>query len=742
MPIPSLTSSVSGGHSQALHIHLPPERSVRSETPATSRVTGLHAASGPHEEAIAPLAQRIVRPAPSAGLGAIKQTLLFLATLLGTASGARPNRVVPVHVNGTGRALANPTGLLDDLIPVLKDAGVELFYVARPSLTESQYGAEVLSAALQGCVSAANCSLTLLVPIPAQETSLPEAFRSDRRPGFLSSMMTGLFGENAYQLGSTPSVRFTALLMNPDLQVHAASTFPRSPLSPRPFPQGEAPGVMSAPFEMIFEVVTGRNRIYSPFSQRESPPVGPDYEVPADPQLEQAQRDRYRLFRDSRLPAAAIVTSDWVNREYIEHFSAHFRRRGFAVTHVPLHAEVTAIVVSPGSTIDDLRKFASDFGPRVIVEEPLSRLSNAPDNEDLFSPEEIRWAMSAMGITAILGALAGRLRLCKRVKQGPAPLADEPGAPVVHVAPRRGGAKRPARDQRALRAVENVPRIAHPTVTPSAPLHRGHGLDTDKSPKQAALDTATALGNATGEALTAVLKSIAREIQSAAMDPQGVALAAGMLHGVIDHARGNPYILNRYFDALGMDFPTVRQLVADARLQQDTWQLEAAQKLLLSDVQAVRLAVNARGGVPDDDLTPHGWALAHRRAPPVLPATRVRLRIEAQAGRSEVIRLNRSAVTDEARRIARAAAGDGRTAGIVIGTDIFIPGPQVLPHLHINDKMVTLTLGHGSDGGHKDLVSGDALQLANLEEGIRLLEADPLPGGAAMLEMLHFLRED
>ncbi len=693
-----------------------------------------------------------MRPGPSAGQGAIRHTLLFLATLLGTASAARPNRVVPVHADGSLSPLPDPVGFLDDLIPVLKGAGVELFYVARPTLTTSQYGAEALTATLQGCASAGTCSLTVLAPIPAREGLASDKLRWDRTPAFMSWLMPALFGPGVYQLGTAPAARLTALMTKPDLPVHAASTHPRSPFSPRPFVDGEAPGVMSAPLEMMFEVVVGRNRIYSPFSQSEYAPPSQDYEVPAEPQLEQAQRDRYRLFRESRLLAAAIVTSDSIESEHMGKFADHFRLRGFAVTRVPLYGDVTAIVIAPGSVVGELRQFAQDFGPAVVVEEPMSpRANDAGDGHGQSQSVNVRKVIAVVFAAATAERAYKAWRdAYKRAQdparaQGNAQVPDVPvvpDAPVVQMGARRGGAARQVAGARRHNARPEAPEAGPPRIIVATPARRGPVFDFDRSPKQAALDVSTALGNATGDALTAVLKSITLEMQAAAMDPRGVAVCAGMLHGVIDHARGNARTLIRYFDALGIDYPTVRQLVADARLQQDTWQLEAAQKLLLTDVQAVRLAVNARHAVPHDDFAVQRWASARQQAQPAVSTVHERSTAEAQAGRPGVIRINRSAVTDKARRIARGPAGDGRTAGIVIGADIFIPGPHVLPHLHINDKMATLTLGHGSDGGHKDLVSGDALQSANLDEGIRLLEADPVAGGAAMLEMLRYLRED
>jgi hypothetical protein len=273
------------------------------------------------------------------------RSFVWLATcLVGVFHGVSAE----AHMGPTSTAfpatnLKEPPGGLDDVVRLLGDMGVELFYVAQGKADQASLSS--MNAVLHGLIGDSGTATLLQQDVEKPDSSAPGA----NRQAFDKAI-----SKNAEQIGDDPHGGFADLARTRRVTAHRVLT-DASSLSYLGDVIESAPvsTVVGLSKEFAFYLPAGPNTLRFP-GRSATMPVPKQYEL-AEPQLAK-QNASYALFQASSevRPSALIVTTKTVTPAEVEELWDYFEKSQFAVSMVPLEAGVQAMIVAPPEARSEL----------------------------------------------------------------------------------------------------------------------------------------------------------------------------------------------------------------------------------------------------------------------------------------------------------------------------------------------------------------------------------------------------
>ncbi|MBC7434965.1 MAG: hypothetical protein H7332_02720, partial [Bdellovibrionales bacterium] len=321
-----------------------------------------------------PLVERRLSRLDTSSVGAIKQALMLLATLIGTASAHTELASPHETLNSKG---AEPPGFLDDLIPVLHEAGTRHFFVER-SLGSASH-AEAFSAALWGGQAAGimTCGIGIHTSEGMADPLADVMSRPFIRPvaeGFSSK----LFGDTP-QLGKNPKGRFIQLLINPGAKLRLVSDRPGSNWTATRFLNEVESGVTSISLGHLLYRHTALNEVEIPWE-------GTLHKLKAEAQTTQEhlqeQANTFDVFkRASKAGSAALVITTEM-RDLHDSVLAYVTGQGYVGITVLLCEGVNATVFTAAENLPVLIRFGKRYGSATVWSRPAPTVTGSEPTAD------------------------------------------------------------------------------------------------------------------------------------------------------------------------------------------------------------------------------------------------------------------------------------------------------------------------------------------------------------------------
>lgn len=656
--------------------------------------------------------------------------------------------------------LHKPPGGLDDVVTLLSELGVEVFYVAQADEGDDA-SLSSMNAVLHGLCVTRGGGVLLQQDGPERSRTNPKIFFSDARRVEFDNAIS----KKAHQVGEDPSRGFADLWNSGCVSPYSVSS---DPTKPNPLgnvinkaPHGTVVGLSK---EFAFYLHGGPNTVRFP-GRSETVPVPKPYQL-AEPQLTK-QNESYGLFQASSdlRPSALIVTTQTVTRAEVDELWNHFRGQ-FTVSMVPLEDGVQAMIVAPLSarselmgllqaltgrgvgpirppppTTLDQRAWDSSYlvggGAIAVVgetEEPtylrFGLPSHPPESPSLERhlldnpAAESALAMLAQWIQEnllVLAGAAGAAGACILVYKyalsgnnaGQSPgkgLAVTQTARPSNNVQSMHGAPRNRPEEGMSVWFERKPVSSHGT---SGAAHPG------RSPEEIAESSAQAIHEKQAEengrqALKQYLQEKGVEFRAmlAGGVADDVADVAFQLSGIIRSTISNRAQLRRWLGGVefmnGVNLEVVVQTVEDYERQYpQNGELARAAAMLHEHVHLIATSelegeVEYKGRESSALRTSSADAGNGLQAASVANGATNAGATPAQVSIAEIF--------DFGRVMAAEKVPDGANVhGVRRGKDIFIPGPDIIPHWHLNRKFVLYKL---SETHHVYIARGDKLYRA------------------------------
>jgi hypothetical protein len=644
----------------------------------------------------------------------------------------------------TSAPLDAPPGGVDDVVSLLSELGVGVFYVAQGNEGDDA-SLLAMNAVLHGLLDEAGAGTLLQQDVerpPCADTRAPSAIRG---------LFENAISKNVDQIGDDPHGGFADLWSSGRLSPFTVSSDPTQKNHLGRVIKARHGTVVGLSKEFAFYLHAGPNTLRFP-GRTETVPVTEPYRL-AEPQLAK-QNESYGLFQassDAR-PSALIVTTQTVAPEEVEELWDHFKGQ-FTVCMVPLDYGVQAMIVAPLSARSELMgllKQLSDLGVhptrpaatleqwslenKFVVEDEAVEFEEAVEEPDesgagpTSSPAESAPIILGQWIeenSALLGVAASAIAgacvfVFKRAK--PSPRA-EAGA-----VPNKGSD--------ASQRGERGGKVQHPQDEGKSAPFNGTPVSYQGKP-------AAASPPSTPEAIAASIVETIREKQAngkaalkqylhekgaefrAQLHPvtgggaEAVADVAFQLYGIIESTLGNAAQMRRWFEHAefmdGVNFDFVFQTVRDyQQLNPQNEKLAKAAAMLQGHVRLV-----PRG--EPDEVEHKGWQ------GPTPRTSRPRdgngpQSASAPTGANSARTLSQVTIADIykfGKKLAAEEVPPGADRhGVRLGRDIYIPSAAILPHWHLNEDFVVYK---HNDTNHIEVARGSDMRLGSAASvGMRL----------------------
>jgi len=638
-----------------------------------------------------------------------------------------------------------PPGGVDDVVTLLSELGVEVFYVAQGNDGDE---ASLLSmnAVLHGLLYEAGTGKLLqqdVGPLPCASSYAPSAVR-----GIFENAIT----KNVEQIGDDPHGEFADLWSSGRITPFTLSSDPTQRNQLGRVVTAHPDTVVGLSKEFAFYLHAGPNTLRFP-GRTDTVPVTEPYQL-AEPQLAK-QSELYGLFQassDTR-PSALIVTTQTVAPEEVEELWDHFKGN-FSVVMVPLDFGVQAMIVAPLSarselmgllthlsdldvqptrphaTMDQWRRenqFVLEdgiVGFEEAVEEPTDSYAGPTSPLAESAPAMLgQWigenSPLLVGVTAAIAGACVLVYKCAR--------------PLPPAVPRRARAANVRRQ-----SIDRAPR--HPQDEGKSVPFNGPPVSYGGTPR-------AAIPPSTAEAIAASIAETIREKQEdrengktalkqylhekgaefrAQLHPvtgggaQAVADVAFQLSGIIESTLFNAVQMRRWFDGAefmdGVNFDFVFQTVQDyLRMYPHDEKLTKAAAMLQGYIRQV-----PRGDEPDE-VEHKGWqGPAARTSQPHagkgLQAASAAIAANPagtppQVTIADIYKFGKKLAAEEV------PPGADRN-GVRLGSDIYIPSAVIVPHWHLNEHFVVYK---HDDTNHVEVARGSVMYRARAASvGMRL----------------------
>jgi len=567
------------------------------------------------------------------------------ACLVGAIHGASAE----AQVGSAGAAfpsaeLDEPPGGVDDMVGLMTELGVEVFYVAQGSGGDHS-SLSAINAVLHGVCTSTGVGARLIQP--------DIQLRPDADVPLYVKVFDNAISKNTDQIGADPHGRFMDFFASGKVE---AVTMPSTSLDEaiKATPNGTVIGLSK---DLAFHLHHGSDS-------------------------------------NSR-PSALIVTTQTVSHAEVEELWELFNKDNFTAAIVPLEDGVQAMIVAPSSARWQLWNMARKLDGRGV--HPLRYPPDVGPPDDLVVVVQERPLMSSAEASAAAGAIVGASVLVyKCARRRPA----APGEVQADAPKERTESWRELRAQRRARRTVDEGAPVGLEQPPVMYQGLGHKALPPQSPEEIAKSVHDAIREKQDDKvngktlLRQYLRKMGEELRTA-LDPdtgggaEAAAEAAFKLSGIIDGADLNTKHLRRWCDGAefmnGVNFDFVFQTVKDyQQLHPEDKRLEKAAAMLRSRIRLV-----PRGEEDHEDhkgrqgpaQRPERTGVRNRHSAATAARATSALATPADVTIADIYAFGKELAVEEV------PEGANRHA-VRLGKDIFIPSAVIVPHWHLTENFL------------------------------------------------------